>query len=82
MTGRAGRGKRASYHDGRRSSEGHDIVHEVLMKERIKTVSTSRAVILPTYVRLTVGGRSVHAKGQIRGVKKSQNHYHCKGRDG
>ena len=71
MTGRAGRNKKASYHDGRRSSEGHDIVNEVLMKEKIKTVSVSRAVTLPVCVRLTVRGRSVHAKDQIRGVKKS-----------
>lgn len=49
MTGRAGRAKKtASSHEGRRSSnEGVDIVSEVLMKERIKTVSiVSRAIML------------------------------------
>lgn len=49
MTGRAGRVKKtASSHEGRRSSnEGVDIVSEVLMKERIKTVSiVSRAIML------------------------------------
>ena len=49
MTGRAGRVKKtwtASSYDGRRSSnEGHDIVNEVLMKERIKTVGREYHVL-------------------------------------
>ena len=74
MTGRAGRVKKtASSHEGRRSSnEGVDIVSEVLMKERIKTVSiVSRAIILILEYLFTAGGRSIHAKDEIRGAKKS-----------
>ena len=47
MTSRAGRVKKtlACYNGGRRAStEGHDIVNDVLMKERIKTVSMSHVL--------------------------------------
>ena len=71
MTGRAGRVKKTgSSYDGRRSStEGLDIVNEVLMKERIKTVSS--VTCHRTDYMLTAGSRSIHAKDEIRRAKKS-----------
>lgn len=47
-TSRAGRVKKNStaspHHGGRGGSEGHDMVNDVLTKERIKAVSLSRDI--------------------------------------
>lgn len=77
MASRAGRIKKNSTasprHSRRASSEDDHIVNDVLMKERIRTVSVSRATTSSPLVNVwfTAGSRSMHAKNKIRCAKKS-----------
>ena len=75
MTSRAGRIKKSTtaspHHPRGPSSEARDVVNDVLMKERIRTVSVSRASISLPMFTLLAGGRGIHAKNKIRCAKES-----------
>lgn len=76
MMSRAGRVKKtptgSAQLGGRGSSEGHDIVSEVLMKERIRTVSISR-VIICYYLLLQLEAEVYTLKTRLNSLRRAKN---------
>ena len=75
MTGRAGRAKKTgSSLEGRRSSnEGADVVSEVLMKERIKTVSIISRAIIPIIICLQLEAEVYTLKARLEALRRAKN---------